>query len=181
MGLIHAFDASIPPMDAPRGMKAAFGYLGDEGRTPHIWTEQEWDRFGDLEQLGIWVPDYTESPAEQGTLAVIAAVARGFREGRGILGDFEAITDPAWIGEWGLQVRNHGFVPVAYESPSVLQANPLLDGVILAQPGDPAAVSEGLLIIGRQYRWNEPAGATLVDLDVLDSSAAHLLGRGPRA
>ena len=183
-GLIHAADASIPPAFAgelPKGTEAILLYLGDKNRTPHVATRDEWTRFEHLLQMGIWVADLNANPVAQAKAAADAAHALGFtRNIRGILGDFEATADPAWIGEWGLQVRQDGFIPLAYESAGVLAANPRLDGVVLAQPNDPPTVPAGQLIVGRQYRWGVQAGPGVVDLDVFDSSVRHLFGRGPR-
>jgi len=179
--LIHAADASIPPehvSDLPEGTEAILGYLG--GRTPHVWTLKEWQRFGQLLQMGIWVADLGASPVDQAAKAAAAAHALGFARFRGILLDFEAAADPAFIGEMGLKVRDHGFIPLGYESAGVLNANPRLDGIVLAQPNQPPVVPAGQLIIGRQYKWDLACGNTKIDLDVFDSSTKHLFGRGPR-
>ena len=187
-GLIHAVDASTPPADAkdlPAGTEAVLGYLGSPGRTPHIWSAYQWHPFEHLLQMGIWVCDFNESPVKQARQAANAAHALGWSrhlfDTRGIIGDFEAVNDPAWIGEFGLKLREDGYVPLGYESSSVLNANPRLDGIILAQPNQPPVVPHGQLIIGRQYKWGVQAGSTTVDLDVFDSSVRHLFGHGPRA
>ena len=187
-GLIHAIDASTPPASAtelPDGTEAVLGYLGSPGSTPHIWTKEEWQPFEHLMQMGIWVADFNINPVKQARQAADAAHSLGwFRKGpaafRAVLGDFEAVKDPAWIGEWGIQLRNDGYIALGYESDGVLNANPRLDGVVLAQPNQPPRVPRGQLIVGRQYKWNVQAGNTQVDLDVFDSSTRHLFGHGPR-
>jgi hypothetical protein len=181
--VIHAADASIPPANAtllPRGTEAILGYLG--GKTPHVWTVDEWDRFGHLLQMGIWVPDPSSNPVDQARLAAEAAHQLGWFRGdlRGILIDDEANNDPAFLGEMGLKLREDGYVPLGYESAGVLNANPRLDGIVLAQPNQEPVVPAGQLIIGRQFKWDLVVGDTKIDLDVFDSSTRHLFGRGPR-
>ena len=185
-GLLHVVDASTPPTsaaDLPADVAGIMGYLGANGRTPHMWTVQEWDRFAHLLQMGIWVADLTANPVDQAKAAAEAAHQLGWFRGdrRGILLDFEASADPAFIGEMGLKLREDGYVPIGYESTGVLNANPRLDGIVLARPGTPPTVPAGQLLIGSQYRWDVilPGGGK-VDLDVFDSSARHLFGRGPR-
>lgn len=184
--LIHAADASIPPAhatDLPKGTEAILGYLGPANRTPHVWTVDEWDRFGHMLQMGIWVPDLNADPIVQAVEAAKTAHGLGWyaHDRRAILLDFEASADPAFIGEMGLKLREHGYVPIGYESTGVLNANPRLDGIVLAQPNQPPVVPAGQLIVGRQYKWNVPCGGTKVDLDVFDSVVRHLFGRGPRS
>lgn len=183
--LLHVVDASVPPekaSDLPDGTVGIMGYLGAEGRTPHIWTVDEWRRFEHLMQLGIWVVDFQSDPVTEAKKAANAAHDLGWfgLDRRGILLDCEAVSDGAFVGELGLKVREYGYAALAYESTSVLNANPRLDGVVLAQPNDPPHVPAGQLIIGRQYKWDVPCGNTQIDLDVFDSSAEHLFGRGPR-
>ena len=184
--LIHAADASIPPANAtqlPKGTEAILLYLGPANRTPHVATVPEWDRFKHLLQMGIWVVDFNSNPVSEAKAAANAAHALGFfrHDQRGILLDDEATADGAFIGEMGLKLREDGYVPLGYESSGVLNANPRLDGIVLAQPNQPPVVPAGQLIVGRQYKWDLAAGDTKIDLDVFDSSVRHLFGRGPRA
>jgi hypothetical protein len=68
---VKMFDARVPPASAPAGYRAVAGYIG--GDTPHVWTDDEWKRFGSLPKLPIWVADlrrewavHVSAPAGQG-------------------------------------------------------------------------------------------------------------------
>ena len=181
---LHIVDASTPPAsahDLPADTDGILLYMGKAGQTPHVASAGEWDRFAHLLQLGIYFPDLGANPVDEAKAAAEAAHQLGFAPFRGILLDFEANADPAFIGELGLKVREHHYSPIGYESQGVLAANPRLDGIVLAKPGAKPVVPSGQLIIGAQYRWDVPVtGGTLIDLSVWDSSTRHLFGRGPR-
>ena len=82
MALYRCFDAAYPPKTAPPGMHAVLGYLGAPGRTPHVWTLAEWQRFAALRCFPCWVPDYRRSGALEADDAVHAAMGLGWAPGQ---------------------------------------------------------------------------------------------------
>ena len=129
MSLIHVYDASIPPTTAPHGFKGAAGYLG--GRTPHVWTLDEWlvaTDDGNLRALGIWTGTREAYPVEHANLAASAAIRLGWKAHanprRYIAVDEEDTLASAWIEAFARQLKIRGFDCLSYRSLSAILANP---------------------------------------------------------
>lgn len=179
MTLFRSFDASIPPASAYPGCQAVLGYLG--GRTPHVWTAGEWQRFGHLRQAGIWVPDLTKNPRQEAIDAADAAHALGWTRfaahRRFIVRDMETSVDPAWSMAFDGKLTLEGYLAVDYGSASVAEKNPA-SAYWLASWNDLPELDGPVL--GVQLEAGIAWQSTSVDLSVWDSTAFRHFGAGPR-
>jgi len=177
MSLIKCFDASeqIPSL-APDGCEAVLGYIGGP-EALHTWTLEQWQQFGDLIQFPCWIPDFGGDPATQGTEAAAAASKLGWRRGRAVILDMEAVDDPSFLKAWAAEIKNAKFTPVWYGSG---EYSAQATGYIrwLADPDGVAALQPGFDAV--QYAWNVQVPGGVVDLSVVDSRLADIGGRGPR-
>lgn len=182
--LFHAFDAAFPPSTAPADVQAVCGYLG--GPTPHVWTLQEWQRFGDLRQAGIWLYEASQDAATAGHQAAAAAKRLGWKPfadvRRVIWLDMELKEDPAWIAGFAAAVHGDGFVAGDYRSLSSDQAggDPHVLGKWLAAWDGVQSVEDLPFVVGHQYRANVPCGGSVVDLSVFSGKVWEAFGHGPR-
>jgi hypothetical protein len=180
--MFRSIDAASPPSSAPPNVSAVLGYLGPVNRTPHVWTLQEWQRFGHLRQCGIWVPDLNANPRQQAVAAANAAISLGWKahasNRRYIVRDMETAIDKAWCGAFDSMLYNLGFGPVDYGSAGVTRNNPPGDGYWIADWNDlPSGVSGAL---GHQYINDIPWLGTQVDYSVWDDAALVHFGFGSR-
>lgn len=184
MTLTLAFDAAFPPLNAYPNAGAVLGYLG--GNTPHVWTPDEWRRFQNLKQMGIWVGYQESDPVGHGNDAASAALSLGWTPNgngatrRGIVLDFETEIDPSWVKSYADTVNSRGFDTFVYGSESFVLQNPVRSGRWIALyndqpniPGDPGAVAH-------QYEADVPWNGTQVDLSVVSSDFLLHFGYGPR-
>jgi hypothetical protein len=173
-------DAAFPPPGVPAGVAGVMGYLGQRGRTPHVWTPAEWGRFREVRQFPVWVPDFAESPVVEAGMAADAALALGWAAGeppdqtRVIVLDMETRVDRQWYASWAAVVTRNGFAPVAYGSLSTVLQN-AADDVIAADWDGIRSIPAGQTIHGLQYA--STAGA---DYSVFDSWLMARGGVGPR-
>lgn len=181
------FDAAYPPRKAPPGAQAAAGYIGREGRTPHVWTTSQWLPFQDLRQFPYYVPDLSLSPAVAAAEAVSEALRLGWArmpepETRAILFDWETAEGPADREFWAScaqLVTADGFCPVAYGSMSTILELAATD-VIVADWDGVSTVPAGQTIHGHQYQADIAWDATQVDYSVFDAWLFNRGGIGPR-
>jgi hypothetical protein len=177
MSLIKCFDASDQiPASAPAGCEACLGYIGGT-QALHTWTPQEWQRFGHLIQFPCWVPDFGDDPGLQGSQAAEAAARLGWRGGRAIILDMEAVDDRSFLSAWAAEVRKAEFTPVWYGS-RVHSGQAARYRRWLADPDGIAALEHGFDAV--QYAWNVQVPGGVVDLSVVDSRLAAMGGRGRR-
>jgi hypothetical protein len=179
------FDAAFPPPEPYPGCQAVAGYIG--GRTPHVWTLAEWQRFGRLRQLGIWVADLrpgAPSARPQGQMAVRAAIALGWRpfarHRRAIVIDMELSEDAQFTADFAGEVRKGGFACWPYGSKSAIYSDPAMDGYWVADWDLVAGLEKMPHAVAHQYRAEVPFAGTKVDLSVLSGEGYARLGRGPR-
>jgi hypothetical protein len=176
--LYKVFDASIPPATAPPGAQAVLGYIGREGRTPHVWTLPEWQRFGHLRQFPAWVPDLASDGAEEGQAAAFSAARLGWAphqpDPRAIICDLETHEVPAWYADWADAVAAAGYTPVAYGSLSTVLFDAAQD-VWAADWNDVPQMQPGQTIHGTQY-----AAGGAVDWSVIDGWLWDRGGEGSR-
>src|SRR5215831_7238092 len=85
------FDASKPPLTTPSGYQAVAGYLGDPANTPHVWTQDEWNRYRRKRWLPIWVYDPGKDPAAQAGDCLLQLFNLGI---------------PSHVTRWGITWRN---------------------------------------------------------------------------
>jgi hypothetical protein len=178
--MFRSFDASTPPATAPPGVQAVCGYIG--GRTPHVWTPTEWQRFGHLKQAGIWVADLGVSPLTSGREAVDMYRALGWLQNAGnrriLWLDMEDTKDDAWVNEFGLSaVQPGGYEAGVYESESD-NGNPVLAGKWAGAWDGISNLPAGC--VGHQYLANQPFGGTEVDYSVFEQAMIDHFGEGPR-
>ena len=183
MGLFRAFDASRPPASAPAGVQAVLGYLG--GNTPHVWTLEEWRRFGHLRQAGLWTVDFRQAGRPQGVAAAQAARALGWyahaRHRRVIWFDAETIVQVDVMAAACEGAAELGYLPGIYGSQSTVVAYEVLDHpLLIANWNDMPTVPPLPDAVGHQYVSDLEFGGTLIDLDTFDGSMWDHFGAGPR-
>lgn len=133
------YDTSNPAgLSLPRGAAAVAGYIG--GDTPHIWTRTQWQQFGRLPKLPIWVRSNVPNNIRSAPLATadaFAALTRLYRLGvpRGSrLGlDLETAVDPVYVNRFGDIMEWAGFYPWVYGSAGFVFKNPALRGYFPAE------------------------------------------------
>jgi hypothetical protein len=123
MSLARCFDAAFPPATAPDGAQAVMGYIGPDPAATNVWTVEQWRRFTHLRQFPNRVIDYAQDPRAQARLAVSEVRALGWNPNRGIIGDLEDHVDPLYWSLFEEEVEQLGYVPIAYESESVVGKN----------------------------------------------------------
>lgn len=178
------FDASQPPGSAPPGAECVLGYVGRAGETPHVWTPEEWRRFGHLRQFPCWVPDLSNNPVADAREAVAAVEKLGWARlaqpvTRAIILDGEARQFPAWYGEWAAEVTANEYFPVDYGSAAYVGANFAYSIWAAEWDGIPDLVP-GQTVGGTQYAANISWGGTQIDLSVISASMYIRGGEGPR-
>lgn len=182
--LHKVFDAAFPPAAAPPGADGVLGYVGGQGRTPHVWTPEEWRRFSHLRQFPAWLPDFAADPVRDADAAADAVEALGWAkmgepDTRLILLDGEASRFPGWYKSWADRTTVRGFYPVDYGSLFYVGANFAKD-VWAADWNDVAQLPPGQSIGGEQYRANVAWDGTSIDLSVITAELFNRGGIGPR-
>lgn len=182
--LYKVFDASQPPNAAPGGAEGVLGYVGRQGETPHIWTPAEWNRFSHLRMFPAWVPDTTNTPAQDAKEAVMAIERLGWArypepDTRAIVLDGETSQFPGWYEAWANEVTADGYFPVDYGSYSFVSANFAYEVWAADWDGIPALVP-GQTVGGTQYKANIPFDGTEIDLSVIDFGLFRRGGQGKR-
>lgn len=184
MSLSRMFDASSPPVQPYPGCQAVAGYIG--GSTPHVWTPAEWQRFSTFRQFPIYVGSGRTNGAADGGDAVREALRLGWAAHhptatlRAIVLDMEAETDPAYINAFADVVFKAGFCTVVYESETVMNGNPVREGVWVALWDGEADIPPGAHILAHQYKPDVPWDNTQVDLSMVSSDMMVHGGEGPR-
>jgi hypothetical protein len=185
-GVFRMYDASAPPSKPYPGCDAVAGYIG--GNTPHVWTRDEWNRAsnnGRLPMLPIWVGFGEADPVGHARQAAAAAVARGWvphhsPRWRAIVADVEAVSETAWLEEFGHQLQLEGFLCWPYMSATALPSDPPGYQVWLAQWSNAGTVPAIHDVIGHQYAHDLPWDGTSVDLSAFLGEALDSFGHGPR-
>jgi hypothetical protein len=171
MKLTRCFDASLQiPKSAPDGCDAVLGYIG--GNALHVWTVEEWDRFGHLRQFPSWVADLSSSATNQASDAVEAAKRLGWHPTRAIVADMEVATDADWWNEWAEEVTSLHYQPAWYGSASVAGAYTAKFKWV-ADWDDNPDLPHGWA--AKQYAANVEVPGGVVDLSVIGES---LIGHG---
>jgi hypothetical protein len=176
------FDAAYPPNSAPPGCTVAAGYIGGS-EALNVWTFDEWQRFGNLYQVPIWVPDTDGDPRTEASEACAAARALGWAanwpERRLIVFDLEMAEVPDWFASVEAEVAAQGYQAAAYGALSTVLANKAAV-VWSADWDEDYALDHGQAIEASQYAADIAWQDTQVDYSaVSDWWTAHS-GVGPR-
>ena len=180
MTLYRCFDAAYPPAKTPAAMQAALGYIGRKGRTPHVWTLAEWQRFEGLRYFPCWVPDYRLDAAREADAAVEAALHLGWaahqQPNRVIIADheMEGTSIRGWHEAFADRVAGHGFDAVAYGSASSV-FNIGAEHVWVAAWDGKTNLPSGETVHAHQF-----AAFTKHDVSVVDEWLWARAGQGPR-
>jgi hypothetical protein len=182
--LYKGFDASVPPEKTPAGMRFVLGYIG--GRTPHVWSLEEWLSFGTLRQFPCWVADFGAPPEAQADTAAARAVTMGWYDNlsRVIVLDSEAIVNRAWYQRWARRLAWRGYLDCNYGSlgssaASGVEANGSRRVWAALWDGDPV-LEGGQEVQAHQYEAGVPEQGTAIDLNVMEHALFVLGGGGPR-
>jgi hypothetical protein len=177
MKLTRCFDASLQiPKSAPNGCEAVLGYIG--GSAVHIWTQEEWDRFGSLRQFPCWVADLASSATKQATGATEAAKRLGWHEGRAIVADMESASNKSWWDEWAGELTKLHYQPAWYGSASVAGVYTAKYKWVAQWDNDPD-LPDGWA--AKQYAANVHVPGGVVDLSVIGEELVTHGGLGPRS
>lgn len=145
-------DASHPGSFLPKGTKVIAGYIG--GRTPHIWTNAEWNRYKGLKRLPIWV--YSGAGGVQDAFACLQAIfSLGIPRNSRIVLDMETWGGPsnrAAVLAFGSVLRYFGYKVWVYGSASTILKLPALDGYWVADWTNEPHMYIGPLVRATQYR-----------------------------
>jgi hypothetical protein len=176
MSLTRCFDASLQiPKSAPKGCGAVLGYIG--GSAVHVWTLEEWHRFGSLRQFPCWVADLATSATKQASGAVEAAKHLGWNQGRAIVADMESSTNRSWWDEWAGEVVKLHYQPTWYGSASVSGVYTAKYKWVAEFDNDPD-LPDGWA--AKQYAANVNVPGGVVDLSVIGEGLIARGGQGPR-
>jgi hypothetical protein len=180
--LYSMIDASSPPASAPSSAHAVAGYIGPVGNTPHVWTLEEWRRFGHLRQFPIWVGAGRADGLADGRAAVAEAKRLGWAAHRPnrryIICDVEAQAMAEYLDGFAAEVWDGGFQTEVYESLTVVHKNPVKEGIWLADWDGIADLPAG--VIAHQYRPDVPYQGTEIDVSVISEDMLTHGGEGPR-
>ena len=182
MSLFRMFDAAYPPQQAYPGCQAVAGYIG--GNTPHVWTPDEWRRFGNLRQFPIWVGYAENDPAGHGQQCVAAMQALGWRQNapdrRAVILDEESQVDVAWVDTFASEIWGAGYQTFMYGSLATIMQDPPKEGYLVADWTGVPAVPPYQNVVGCQYQENVPWDGTQVDLSVITDTMLVHGGEGAR-
>jgi hypothetical protein len=176
------FDAAYPPPEPYPGCQAVAGYIG--GNTPHVWTVDEWLRFGHLVQFPIWTGYLEADPVGHAQQCAAAMHAHGWNPGspdrRAVILDEETQVNAAWLDEFAGVIWDAGYQTFIYGSLATVLGNPPKEGYLVADWNRVPAIPPYANVIGCQYQADIPWEGTQVDLSVItDTMLAHG-GIGPR-
>ncbi len=182
MSLHRMFDAAYPPQRPYPGCQAVAGYIG--GNTPHVWTRDEWRRFGGLVQFPIWTGYAEADPAGHGQQCAALMHDLGWRPGaqnrRAVILDEETQVDAAWVDAFAAQIWHAGYQTFMYGSLATILHDPPKEGYLVADWTNVPALPPYANVVGCQYEANVPWEGTQIDLSVItDAMLAHG-GGGPR-
>lgn len=183
-GLYKCFDAAYPPASPVPGCAAAAGYIGAEGKTPHVWTVREWEVFSKLTLFPIWVPDLTVPPVKEAMDILHFMHLAGFPVDvngviQAVIIDYETTGAPAigFHGQLADQLGKYRTEAVAYGSlTSVVQIEAA--HVWSAEWNDVPSLNQwSQTVHAHQYEANVPWANTRVDYSIVDG---YLMQRGYR-
>jgi hypothetical protein len=131
----NMFDASTPPLVAPGGFHAVAGYIG--GRTPHVWTLNEWQRFHSLRKLPIYVPSQAIGGHDVAAIDVGEILHQCYHlqipRGTPIVLDMETAADKPFDLAVADMLHFFGYRTWIYGSRSTIGNNPPCDGEWVAE------------------------------------------------
>jgi hypothetical protein len=125
-------DAATPPSVAPAGYAAIAGYIGRDGRTPHVWTRAEWDRFTGMRKLPIWVPGPGASASADAWAIAEELYKLGVKRGNAVAVDLEEAVAPGYLRQLHNRLNFLDYVLWVYGQASTIFGNPPCDGYWVA-------------------------------------------------
>jgi hypothetical protein len=183
-GLSRVFDASIPPATAPPGCTGVLGYVGRAGRTPHVWTLTEWERFRHLVQFPCWVPDLSSHPGHEAAAIISALKVAGWPPHGGALApvvviDYETAGggEATWHSGLADELGRTGYNPVAYGSESTVMQIGASHVWVAAWDGKAVLEPGAMTVVAHQYTDNVAVDGTWLDYSACDT---WLMDRGLR-
>lgn len=183
-GLYKCFDAAYPPAHPVPSCTAVAGYIGEAGKTPHVWTPDEWKHFDGLVQFPIWVPDLTIKPVEDAMHCLSAMHIAGFPVHvpgvvQAVVIDYETAGFPeiGYHSAHQQQLGKYGCDAIAYGSlSSVVQIEAA--HIWVADWNDvPTLNPDGQTVDAHQYEANVPYANTRIDFSMV---TGWLMQRGYR-
>ncbi len=187
-GLSQVFDAATPPPSAPPGSAGVLGYTGRPGKTPHVWTEDEWARFKKLTQFPAWVPDLTVHAGTEAALIIASLRQAGFHAAPASLSnphgylavviDYETAgqAEAPWHAHLADALGHAGYDALAYGSLSTVMTIGAAHAWTAAWDGNHTLEPGGMTVHAHQYAADVPGpGGALVDYSVADP---WLMARG---
>lgn len=163
------WDASDPTFEPPKWLKAVSGYIG--GDTPHIWTSQDWAKFGDRKKLPIWVNN-NPGPfsAWNDAWAILQTLYRlGVPKLSPVVLDLETLINPSYVLGVYRIIHDFGYLLFPYGSQGTLFANPACDGYFVATLDGIAQMVNHPNVIATQYVDRGQEDTSLVLKHVVDN------------
>jgi hypothetical protein len=146
--LIRMSDASVPPEKLPKGTRAVAGYIG--GNTPHVWTKKEWQQYGRIKKLPIWVYEDSD-PLGQGFDILEQLFELNVPKGSPVVLDLETLVIPVAVTDIAEVVNWCGYKLWVYGSRDNLFSNPSCNGYWVADPTNVPHMYNGPKIRATQY------------------------------
>lgn len=132
--MLYGFDASTPPLGMPQHTRIVFGYIG--GDTPHVWTKQEWARFGKRRKVPIFVPKVAVGGASKASVDAYVILRRLYElrvpKGNPVVMDMENNISAAYLRAVRDILHWYGYRVWVYGSLNHVFSNPMCDGYFVA-------------------------------------------------
>lgn len=153
--MLYGFDASIPPATMPRDTRIVFGYIG--GDTPHVWTPDEWKRYGKRRKVPIFVPKIAVGQTSDAWLDCQGLLIDLFKlrvpKGNPVVFDMEGKSDNAYLNQCHKILSWYGYRLWVYGSESTVFDNPVCDGYFVAAwRGTKPFIAKGNGVVATQWK-----------------------------
>lgn len=146
--MLFMADASTPPINLPPDTKVVCGYIG--GGTPHVWTNNEWNRYRNVKRLPIWVNNGT-SGSVQAFQCLMQMYERSIPRKSRIVLDMETTVDSIIVSSFYSVMHYFGFKVWTYGSASTVLRNPPCDGYWVADWTGTPHMYPGKMVRATQY------------------------------
>jgi hypothetical protein len=154
------FDAAFPPAKAPAGYSAVAGYIG--GDTPHVWSHEEWARFGSLRKLPIYVRSSGGNAVADATSALISLYSLGVPKNKAMALDLETQVNPSFVNEFVGIMNWVGYKVWVYGSASTVFKNPPGNGYWVADYTGSPFMYNHAKVRATQYASNQSIDSSLI-------------------
>lgn len=142
----------------PRDAGGVAGYIG--GDTPHVWTLDEWRRFGSMRKLPIFVRSNIGNPVEDAAVALTRLFQIGAPPGIAVALDLETLINPPYVARFGAVLNFFHYRVLPYGSADFVTRNPPLNGYWVARftGNTPPPLPMGGKVRGIQYADAQQTG-----------------------